>query len=235
MDIRTLARSGAAGTLVIAPAVLLAAGFVNPVGDTDGQSVADQVAKVVAHQGAMRAVLALDVLTLLVVPATLAVARLARRGAPRLALAGGWIAGAGWLAGVVGLLPLDAVLYEAARNPGPGTTALVNAIEGDALIGVLTLVFVLGHIVGGVLLGAALWRSRAVPRSAGLLVGITPLIHLASHIAGSPAVDDVASVTMLAGFAICAAAVVRLPDGDWDAAPAGPAGRPSAEPAAARP
>jgi hypothetical protein len=30
-----------------------------------------------------------------------------------------------------------------------------------------------------VLLGAALWRSRAAPRSAGLLIGITPLIHLA--------------------------------------------------------
>ncbi|MBD2894728.1 hypothetical protein amrb99_36550 [Actinomadura sp. RB99] len=72
------------------------------------------MAKVLAHQGAMRAVLALDVLTLLVAPAMLAVARLARQGAPRLALAGGWIAGAGWLAGVVGLLPLDAVLYEAA-------------------------------------------------------------------------------------------------------------------------
>ena len=48
-------------------------------------------------------------------PAMLYLMRLARRGSPRLAVSGGVLAFAGWLAGLLGLGASDVVFYHAAR------------------------------------------------------------------------------------------------------------------------
>ena len=73
--------------------------------------------------------------------------------------------------------------------------------------------FVLGHVVGTVLLGVALWRSRAVPRWAALATIVSqPLHFVAAVVLGSPSLDLVAWGLNAAGFTAAAVAALSLYD-----------------------
>jgi hypothetical protein len=81
-------------------------------------------------------------------------------------------------------------------------------------------VFVIGHVVGTVLLGIALWRSSAVPRWAAVLTLVAQPLHFtAAVLLSSPALDLAAWDLNALGFAVAGLAILRLPDDDWDLAP----------------
>jgi hypothetical protein len=74
----------------------------------------------------------------------------------------------------------DNVALGAAR-PGirPGTTgAPLTSIGKIVPIGLASSIFVLGHVLGLVLLGIALWRGRVVPAWAGLLLAASQVLHV---------------------------------------------------------
>ena len=112
-------------------------------------------------------------------PAVLYLMRLAGPKAPRLTLAGGAVAFAAWLAGLVSLGASDLLYVHAAQLADRASAVtLVHAITTDAAFVVPEVLFIIGHVVGMLLLGIALWRSRAVPRWAAALVGLAPLVQL---------------------------------------------------------
>lgn len=173
MDVRTVSRWFGAASLVVAGVALTVGTFLEAQGDDDSARVA--LEKVAAHQGDQRALIVVDIVAALMLPAMLYLMRLTRRAAPRLAVAGGVLAFTGWLAGLLGIGSLDLVSYHAARSPDrAGAVQLLTAVRDDATFTVLLIVFLVAHVVGMLLLGAALWRSRVAPRWAAALVAVTP-------------------------------------------------------------
>lgn len=143
----------------------------------------------------------LGVLTL--VPGVIALARLTRHNSPRLTAWGLGLAGAGYLS-LGSLLSTDQVLWSAqAAKLAPATT--VSLLDHAHLTSGISLgVFILGHVVGTVLLGLALMRSGRVPRWVGVVLAVSqPLHFFATVILGSNVVDALAwSLTALAmGYA----------------------------------
>jgi hypothetical protein len=71
-------------------------------------------------------------------------------------------------------------------------------------------VFVVGHVVGTVLLGLALWRSRGVPAWAAWAVAVSQPLHFtATVVLGSPQVDFVAWNLMAVGMVLVGRELLR--------------------------
>jgi hypothetical protein len=121
---------------------------------------------------------------LLIVPAALAAVWLAWRRAPVLSLIAGALSLVGWTSIVI-MVGQDSLIAEAARSSGAHAQAiaLTNAWTNSGAVNFYTLLFVGGHLVGTVFLGAALWRSRAIPRWAAVCVGVSmPMRNNVSNI-----------------------------------------------------
>ena len=171
------------------------------------------VAAVDAHPGRESAVLWLayvGILTLL--PGLYVAARVSREAAPRLTAWALGLAVPGYLS--LGMMVgADHVLW-AAHDSG------LSASDGAAVAGathpsidVSIGVFVVGHVVGTVLLGLALLRSGRIPAWAAWLVAVSqPLHFIATVILGSPQVDFVAWSMTAVGLAVVAREVLRDPD-----------------------
>jgi len=66
-----------------------------------------------------------------------------------------------------------------------------------------------------------MWRSRSVPRWAAVLTLVAQPLHFtAAVIVGSPGLDLAAWGLNAVGFAAAAAAILRMPDDEWDVGPA---------------
>ena len=77
-------------------------------------------------------------------------------------------------------------------------------------IGLASNIFVLGHVLGLVLLGIALWRGRVVPAWAGLLLAASQLLHIVfAVIVPVHALDGLAWGLTAVGFAAAAVALLR--------------------------
>ena len=191
----------------VGPAAVGVLRYVLPYyGATDNSEI---VSAATRHPGAESAVLWLGLVAVLtLVPGVLAAARLCRDAAPRLT---GWALGLvvpGYLS-LGALLYSDQVLWSATRaGTDPATTVkLLDAVHPTINIGAG--VFVLGHVVGTVLLGLALLRSRRIPAwVAWVLVVSQPLHFVTTVFLGSPTVDLLAwSMTALA-MAVVARALI---------------------------
>jgi hypothetical protein len=219
MDIRTLSRSAGAFCLV-AGSVGLAIPATVTEKELDG---AGQLSSAAGHLGLTHLGNVLLLVQIMIVPAMIYTARLARPGAPKLAFFGGGLAALGWLSGLIAFGGLEVVAYWGAQQPENSQVATVLDRAGsDPVLGILTLVFVFGHFLGMVLLGAALWRSHAVPVWAAISMILFPLIHNGAHAAGSVLVDDLSAVFLLIASVTCAVRIVRTPNEVWDL-PAGAA------------
>jgi hypothetical protein len=167
------------------------------------------VARVADHHQAMGWALALDVPVLLVFPAVLYAGHLARAGSSLFAGVATAICFAPMLGGVL-LLGVDALLYEAATQPDRAAAAgLVDAFIGDPFVGGLTVVYLLTHVVGFVMLAVALWRVRAVPAWACACLAMWPIIEMAGYAAGGKLFAAVGYAALAAGYFACAAALLR--------------------------
>ncbi len=216
MDTRRLSRFTGAAALVLAPLALVAGTLTEPQFDEDAPA-ADQLASVAdtAIPGATARTL-VALLILLMPLAVLYAARLARRGAPRLAAVGGALAFLAWSAGIASIGGVEAAYWFGSRLEDRDTVAaLLDAVTGDAVYSSMLLVFVLGHLIGMLVLGIGLWRSRAVPAWVGILFGLSPFLHAVAMGLG-PAVDAIAYGLLLVATTGCAVALLRTPDAEWD-------------------
>lgn len=160
------------------------------------------------HSGSQNAMLWLGhigVLTL--VPGFLAAAQLTRAAAPRLTTWAVGLAVPAYLS-LGGPMSSDQVLWSGARaGLAPETIAkLLDAAHPT--IGISIGVFVVGHVVGTVLLGIALLRSGRIPAWAGWAVAVSqPLHFVAAVVLGSPTLDLIAWSATAVGMAMVARAL----------------------------
>jgi hypothetical protein len=147
--------------------------------------------------------------TLLAVPASLALMRVLADRSPRLALLGGSLSVLGWTALIAALVP-DVIAAKMGEH-GELTPALIDLfarIANSPTLIVLNSLAVF-HVIGGVLLGVALYRTRLIPRWAGVAAMVTPVIHLASNIAGQFWVDELTWIAVAVAYAYVARLILR--------------------------
>jgi hypothetical protein len=207
---------------VIAPLPVLAKGvyyMLTPVeGDTGFR---ETVAAYVAHQQLADALKWLDVVFVVgLIPATFAVAWVARRGAPRLATAGAGIALLGFLAGaLLGGVETPALVTVQHELDIDAMAKLDQALHNEPLLGIASLLFIVGIVFGLSLLGAALWRSRVAPAWMGIALIIGGATHpfIPNHVA-----QGIGLVVAAIGFAGASVALLRMRNDDFDVRPVRP-------------
>lgn len=225
-DLRRLWRVLVAVTLPVGPLLIAVSRGILPYWSTDSGEVI--VARSLADLPAMEAIAWLGLLMMpCLVLSTLALGFVARRGAPVLATLGAGlslVAYANW--GAAG--SADYLVLALGREDVDQATVLtvVEATMAHPIALIAGFGWVLGHIVGTMLLGAALWRSRVVrPWVAVVIIASQPVHLVAAVIIPSVTLDVLAGWGLTAfGYAMVSLAVLRTPDADWDLPPARPAG-----------
>ena len=196
-----------AASLVIGSLAVLVQYLVTPL---SGQmKPAEIVEKAVRHHHALGWALALDVPAMLVIPAVLFVGYLA--GSRTSTFAG--VATALCLVPAIGgvvLFANDAVVFEAAKlSDRAAATAMVDGYANNAMIGGVTLVYLLSHLVGFPMLAFALRRTAAVPVWVAVALGLWPFLEMAGYAADTKAVAAVAYTLLAVGYVMCAVSLVR--------------------------
>ncbi|MEO6021165.1 MAG: hypothetical protein ABIP45_13045 [Knoellia sp.] len=204
------ARLGILLILPLAPAFVGTLRFVLPY--YQSSETADIVRDVTAHQGTMNAVIWLGFLASLTLPvAAVLASRPFAAGAPRLTTVAEFLLVPAYLC-LPWLVVGDAILLRGVRS------SIETATIGTFLMGLHPVadlaigIFVVGHVLGTVLLGIAAIRTRAIPLSAGIALTVCqPLHFIALVILGSPTLDLIGWGLNAVAFGVIALTLVRAP------------------------
>ncbi len=194
--------------LPVGPAAIAVLRLILPyytAGDT-----ADMVAAVDAHPGRQSAVLWLAYVGILtLVPGLIAAGQVSRSAAPRLTAWALGLAVPGYLSLGMMLGP-DHLLWSVSDAGLSRADAIAVVDAAHPSVDVAIGVFVVGHVVGTVLLGLAMLRSGRIPVWAGWAIAVSqPLHFVALVVLGSPQVDFVAWSLTAVGMAFVAREVLR--------------------------
>jgi hypothetical protein len=216
-DVRRFRRVVAAMVLVI-PSTCIAIGRLFLTDDSDTRRALDLIATAPDRQ--LSFALLGWIAGITVVPAFLAAGRLARGRRPVLAS----VALAANLAAYLGgsaLAALDVLYLAGARLPAEhrdGAAALIEAFWSTGISGASTGLFVLGHVIGAILMGLAL-RGSIHPVGWIAMLLTQPGHVFAFVVVPNRVTDALAWGLMTVAFAFCAVRVLRTPDDEWDLAP----------------
>jgi hypothetical protein len=172
-----------------------------------------------AHRDILEALKWFDaVFVVTLIPATIALAWVARRGAPRLTTAGAAIALTGFLVGMplMGGVMTPALVTVQHDLDFTSMAALDDALHHEPLLGIAALLFIVGIVFGLGLLGGALKRSRAVPAWVGLAVMIGGATHpfIPNHIG-----QGIGLFVAAAGCMGVSVALLRMTNDEFDLPP----------------
>ena len=199
----------------------LAQYLVTPIGE--GDSAAAQVSAAAAHLTRMRWAVVLDLPILLTIPALIYVGCLAGARTSRLAAIGTGMTFAVALGAAGYLLALDPLLYAAATQPDrAAATGVVSDYLGNGVVTAVVIAYLVGHVVGFILLGVALARTRTVPAWAAVAMGLWPLVEMAGAAGGTRWLAATGYGLLVVAFGACAAALVRFDSTRTLPAPAPP-------------
>jgi len=182
--------------------------YVLPYETTD--SAADMVREGYAEPGAMSLVLWLGMAAaLLIVPGSIAIARLVRPGAPRLTALALTLTIPAYLM-LPMLLVADHAIWAGAETGAAQTSVVTTLDAAHPVVGIATGIFVVGHVLGTVVLGLAMLRSRTVPVwAAAATMASQPLHFVAAVVVPNHTLDGAAWGLNALGFAAAAVAIVR--------------------------
>ena len=182
----------------------------------------ESVSSFEAHRGLLETLKWFDaVFVVTLIPATIAVAWVARRGAPRLTAAGAFIALSGFFAGIalLGGVMTPALVTVQHDVDVTSMAALDKALHHEPLLGIASLMFIVGIVFGLGLLGAALWRGRYVPAWVGIAVMVGGATHpFIPHHVG----QGIGLLVAAAGFAGVSVALLRMSNDEFDLPAADP-------------
>lgn len=169
-----------------------------------------------AHRDILEALKWFDaVFVVTLIPATIAIVWVARRGAPWLTTAGAVIALTGFLFGIslLGGVTTPALMTVQHDLDFTSMAALDDALHHEPLLGIASLLFIVGIVFGLGLLGGALKRSRAVPAWVGLAVMIGGATHpfIPNHIG-----QGIGLFVAAAGCIGVSVALLRMTNDDFD-------------------
>lgn len=188
---------------VAGPAALAASNVCFAVLTFDGhaEDASDHLALVGDNPGLVEAGSALGLIAcLFIVPAIWAVAARLHLHRPRLAAAGGWLMGSGYVMGVALSVESLGVLSvsQAAGDPSAFIDAVDNHMSATSMA--MYGVFGLGALLGGLVLGVAMLRSPGVPRWCGLALIASEPVRVVGLLTGVDLLTAVASVLILVAF-----------------------------------
>jgi hypothetical protein len=95
---------------------------------------------------------------------------------------------------------------------------VIDKMWSTGIPGVSTNLFVLGHILGAILMGLALRGSIATVGWLAMLL-TTPMHVLAFVVLQMPAMDLAAWMLMTLAFVCCAIKIIQAPNDEWDLPP----------------
>lgn len=212
-DLRSTRRIATAVSVVVAPLLVGLSRALVATEHDDKASTA--IPAVVAHLGQTRAELIFSVSSALFLPFfVLGLYRLTARGAPLLAGVGCVIALVGWTVGGGIEAAGHALAYELARHGGQ--PAIYDQFLHDGAVSALTLLFIVGHVLGTLLLGIALWRTRAIPTWAAGAVIVGVVGHFLAAANGIRPLDIASFILLVVGCAAAAGVILRTGDDDWE-------------------
>lgn len=201
-------RLGILLVLPLAPAFIAVLRFILPYYQSTEN--ADVVRDVTAHQGSMNAVIWLGFLASLTLPvAAVLAARPFAVLAPRLTTVAEFLLVPAYLC-LSWLVVGDAILLRGVRS-SVDTATIGTFFTGlhpvaDLAVGI----FVVGHVLGTVLLGVAAIRTRAVPLWAAVALTVCQPVHLiALVVLGSPTLDLIGWGLNAVAFGVIAVTIVR--------------------------
>lgn len=174
--------------------------------DATGAQALDTYA---AHPVLIRiAVTAVLVGGVLVVPAVLSLMQLARRSWS--VFVGGSLMVVGYVCyfGVGATTVLEVAMADSG-GPHDVLAAVIDAGESQRWSSWIFLLFVIGNLLGTLVLAVGLLRSRAVPRWAAVGILAWPVLHVTGLVAGSELFEVVGALAQAAGFAGAAATLLR--------------------------
>ncbi|MFI6921681.1 hypothetical protein ACIBIZ_17160 [Nonomuraea spiralis] len=96
-------------------------------------------------------------------------------------------------------------------GPVADYAAVLDGRQGDVAALWVFLLFALGNLVGTLLLGVALLRSRVVPLGAAAAVLAWPPLHVIGLVAGSEWFEVAGAVLQAAGLAIVGIRLLNAP------------------------
>jgi hypothetical protein len=216
-DVRRFRRIVAATVLVV-PATCIAIGRLFLTDDSNTRQSLDLIAATPDRQLSFAVLGWIAGLT--VVPAFLAAGRLARARRPVLTTVALAVNLAAYLGGSA-LAALDVLYLAGARLPVEqrgGSAALIEAFWSTGISGASTGLFVIGHVVGAILMGLAL-RGSIHPVGWIAMLLTQPGHVFAFTVVPNHLTDALAWGLMTVAFACCAFRVLRTPDDEWDLPP----------------
>ncbi len=205
---RSVRRFALATLIPLGPLSVAILRGILPYYTTDGSS---RVARDVAtHQSAEGAVLWLVLIaSLTLVPGTIAIGLAVARRMPKLGTTALILSVAGFSAVPVIALT-DYIALAGARSGAPTADVahLLDQLQKQPTVVLGGVVFVIGHILGVLLLGIAAWRSGLVPMWAGLVLAFSQPFHAVFAVAvPNHALDACAWGLTAVGYFVCARAV----------------------------
>jgi len=236
LDSRTGWRILLAITAPIAAVAIAIFRFLLPYNTPDDPDVIFD--KLLANPGFQSAAIWLGpFLAPMVVTGVLAVAWVSRRRAPLLTTIGTVLAFLGFTALVAGGSLADLITYATSdgaidRKLGYQVASAAQATPQSVVLGS---VFVFGHLIGTVILGIALWRSRAVNWTFAVALTISQPIHLVSAMTGNHPLDLVGWGLTAVGFGAAGWKLLHTTNDRFDLPPIAMRHVPSPKAIAARP
>jgi len=218
-DVRSFQRYAAAIILPIPP-TCVAIGRLFQTDDSDTRRTLDLIAANPDRQFTFALLGFIGILT--VVPAFLAAAGLSRRRRPVLTTIALTVNLAGYL-GAFAMAAIDNLYLIGALLPADQrdvAAIMIDKMWSSGIPGVGTNLFVLGHVLGAILMGLALRGSIATIGWLAMLL-TTPMHVLAFVVLQMPALDLAAWLLMTLAFVCCAVKIIKTPNDDWDLPPIG--------------
>jgi hypothetical protein len=218
-DVRSFQRYAAAIILPIPP-TCVAIGRLFQTDDSDTRRTLDLIAANPDRQFTFALLGFIGLLT--VVPAFLAAAGLSRRRRPVLTTIALTVNLAGYL-GAFAMAAIDNLYLIGALLPADQrdvAAIVIDKMWSSGIPGVSTNLFVLGHILGAILMGLALRGSIATVGWLAMLL-TTPMHVVAFVVLQMPALDMAAWLLMTLAFVCCAVKIIKTPNDEWDLPPIG--------------
>jgi hypothetical protein len=144
--------------------------------------------------------------------AFLGLARLAMRGSPWLATVGGGLALVGWATGPAFVVQDTMANLMAQMGGGAQLATLWERVNNDPVYNAILLVYIVGHVVGTLLLGLALGRARVIPIWAAAAIVLYGPLQVIAFPTGQRAIADVAYGLLVIGCAVAAYATLTRRD-----------------------
>ncbi|MGW5156265.1 hypothetical protein ACWEPN_12375 [Nonomuraea wenchangensis] len=181
-------------------------------GGSDG-SGAEALALAAAHPGLYRlGTVAAMLASMLMVPAVLGVKRLVADRSPKLGFVGAVLTAGGYICYFgIALSGITDVAMAEHGGPVQDYAIVIDNSQSDVSTLWVFLLFVLGNLVGTLLLGLALLRSRRVPLWAAAALLAWPPLHVTGLVAGSEWFEVAGAVLQGIGLAVTGSRLLAAP------------------------